>query len=362
MTKVFMVDLTEAPALPQTFISLVFWPNYRFPIPEKRLFLREIMAPYAKPFFEIVASLSEADFVAVPFDYFFAEKYAPEYLAKAYWLAREAKKKVLLFDYTDYVDRNPKIPPHAVLFRVSAYRHHKKPNEIVMPYFVEDFGSRYDIAPKIKGSPLIVGYCGQTQFGTTIKKWKAMVKRILRSIVLHLTRDVNPPVHTRGIFLRRHAIRFLREGGTITKIIERKFYSLHQSGVSFDPNEVRQEYVKNLEECDLALCARGDSNASQRFYEALSASRVPLFLDTDCVLPLEAVISYDDFIVRVSSSDVAHIAQYVEAWNSGHNASSFLEKEKSAREAYEKYLRLDRYFEIVFDREKSPYKDVLYGV
>ena len=353
------MDTREVPEwLP---VSLVFWPNYRFDISDKRLFLKEIMAPYTEPFVHVVSVLDQADFVAVPFDYFFVEQYAPDYLTKVYALAEGAGKKVLLFDYSDYVDRTPQLPVHAVLFRVSVYRHHRQKNEIVMPYFVEDLGSRYAIGPKKKENTLVVGYCGQTRFGSRFKKLKAIIKRAVQSLILYARRDVNPRAHERGIFWRARAIRFLSKSGIESRIIERSFYSMHRSGVSRDPKDLRREYVENLRECDLALCVRGDANASQRFYEALSASRVPLFLDTDCVLPLEEIIPYDDFILRIPSGDIAQISRHVRAWEGSHRPSTFEERENRVREIFEQYLRLDRYFSVVFDREKSPYTSILYG-
>jgi len=72
-------------------------------------------------------------------------------------------------------------------------------------------------------------------------------------------------------------------------------------------------------------------------------------------------ISYDDFIVRVPANDIAGISAHIRSWDSAHSTASFLERELRAREVYEKYLRIDRYFEIVFDREQSPYKSILYG-
>lgn len=341
-------------------ISLVFWPNYRFDIPAKRLFLRDIMEPYQEPFFTIVSEFAKADFIAVPFDFFFAEKYASAYLENAYALAKEAKKKVLLFDYTDFVDRNPILPPHAVLFRVSAYRHHKRQNEIVMPYFVEDFKTLYGIEPKEKSTPLVVGYCGYSRFGSIARICKAFLKRFVIQMMLRLRGDANPRAHLRGIFWRQYVFRALRNGAVQTCILERAFYSRFRQEKLFEPKKNREEYVENLRECDLALSVRGDANASQRFYEALSASRIPLLLDTDCVLPLEEIIVYDDFTLRVPSSETKRIGEVVRAWDTATSGDQFLEKEKRAREAFVNYLRLDRYFDIVFDREKSPYKEVLF--
>ena len=356
MVKVY-IEKQGAPAL---LMSLVFWPNFRFEISPKRLFLREIMAQYQTPFFEIVSDVSSADFVAVPHEYFEALRHAPQYLERVYARAKAAHKKVLLFDYSDYADKAIRIPAHAVLFRVSVYRHHKEQNEIVMPYFVEDFGARYGIAPQEKGESCVVGYCGQSQFGSTVKMFRAQVKRFIHSFALHLSFDAEPTAHMRGIFWRKRALDTLARGGITTAFIERAFYSLHRFGVSRDPQDIRREYVENLRECDLALCARGDANASQRFYESLSAARIPLFLDTDCVLPLEEIIRYDEMLLRVSSREIETLPARVREWWTKQTPESFRAGEARARNIYEKYLRLDRYFENVFDREKSPYKKLLY--
>lgn len=340
--------------------SLVFWPNFRFEISPKRLFLREIMVQYQEPFFHIVERPEEAEFFAVPFEYFFVQKEHPEYLTRVFASAHAAQKKVLLFDYTDYVDWMPVLPPHAILFRVSAYRHHKRQNEIVMPYFVEDMGARYGITPKEKAEKPIVGYCGQSKFGSRMKALRAHLKWLAQAAARVLSGDPDCAAHRRGIFWRQAALRTLRDSGVEQRVIERPFYALHRFSNAFDPNTVRREYIENLRECTVALCVRGDANASQRLYEALSAGRIPLLIDTDCVLPLEEVISYDSVMLRVSSRDIQTLPARVRSWWEKETPESFLARERRAREIYERYLRLDRFFAFVFAREKSPYKNLLY--
>ncbi|HBV01164.1 MAG TPA: hypothetical protein DEF00_02075 [Candidatus Taylorbacteria bacterium] len=339
--------------------SLVFWPNFKFEISPKRLFLREIMEQYKKPFFEIVSDVSLADFVAAPYEYFEMLRYAPAYLKRVYALAQSANKKVLLFDYSDHVDKSIQIPDHAILFRVSCYRHHKKHNEIIMPYFVEDMRASYAIEPKGKSESCVVGYCGQSQFQNARRKARASLKWILFWVLLCARRDKEPLVHKLGTFLRSEALSILRKGGVATSFIERPFYSLHRSTMPLDPREVRHEYVENLRECDLALSVRGGANASQRFYETLSASRIPLFLDTDCVLPLEEIIQYDEVLLRVLSRELSTLSERASAWFTIQSPESFLLREKRARKLYDEYLRLDKYFAIVFDSRISPYRNLL---
>ncbi len=350
MVKIY-IEKENAPDVP---MSPVFWPNFRFPISPKRLFLAEIMAQYHEPFFQIVEQPADADFFAVPYEYFFVLDQGSVYLSSVYEKARQAGKKVLLFDYTDYCDRAVSPPSHAILFRVSVYRHHKKENEVVMPYFVEDMGARHNITPKEKGERCVVGYCGQSRFASIARALRARLKWLVYFFWLHLVGDPNPLVHMRGIFWRARALQILRNAGIPLLVKERAFYSLHRASLTEDPAVVRKEYIENLREADLALCVRGDANASQRFYEALSAARLPLFLDTDCVLPLEEVIDYDRVMLRVHSHEIATLPARVRAWQGG--------KGLAARNLYTEYLRLDRFFATVFDREKSPYKRILFSL
>lgn len=358
MTKVY-IEKQNAPELTP---SLVFWPNFKFEISPKLLFRREIMEQYQTPFFEIVSDISLADFVAVPYDYFLVLQYAPDYLKRSYKLAEESGKKILLFDYTDYADKTAEIPESAILFRVSTYRHHKKKNEIIMPYFVEDMGAKYKITPKERNSVFSVGFCGQSRFASSARALRARVKLLFSQFLFWLRGDAESKAHERGIFWRGRALKILRKGGILVNAVERSFYSLHRASSVFNEIDIRREYAENLRESDLALCARGDSNASQRFYEALSASRVPVFIDTDCVLPLEEIIPYENVLLRVPAEEIKRLPEIIRNWSEKQTAESFLQTEKLAREIFDKYLRLDRYFEIVFDREKSPYREVLYRI
>ncbi|MDO8619898.1 MAG: exostosin family protein [bacterium] len=355
MTNVYI----EQQGLPELTPSLVFWPNYRFPIKESRLFLRDIMAQYSEPFFNLVDRKEEADFFAVPFEYFDVVDGFGSYLARVYASAKEAGKKVLLFDYTDYVDRVPTLPKHAVLFRVSAYRHHKKENEFVMPYFVQDFGS---LPFSTKSPEPVIGFCGLSGYGRFPQSIKAEVKWYMTAVTLFLQGDRLRAVHRKGIYWRKQSLSVLRQtAGIKPAFVERHAYSLHRDSVEGTPERIRAEYTENLRASHLALVVRGDANASQRFYEALSAGRIPLFLDTNCVLPLEELVPYDSGMLRVPWTGLRTLGEVASKRYTMLTDTAFMEMERSARRIFQGYLKLDRYFAIVFDKVHSPYRNVLYG-
>ena len=71
--------------------------------------------------------------------------------------------------------------------------------------------------------------------------------------------------------------------------------------------EQRNEFIQNIEENDYILCARGGGNFSFRFYETLCSGRIPLFINTDCVLPFENKIDWKKYVVWVEEEDIGHI-------------------------------------------------------
>src|SRR4030095_15269602 len=67
------------------------------------------------------------------------------------------------------------------------------------------------------------------------------------------------------------------------------------------------EFLDNILGSDYVLCSRGFGNFSYRFYESLACGRIPVLIDTDCVLPFDFVIDWDAYCVRVPEKEVSQI-------------------------------------------------------
>ena len=113
----------------------------------------------------------------------------------------------------------------------------------------------------------------------------------------------------------------------------------------------RTEYVDNIKNSDFTLSPKGDGNFSVRFFESLSLGRIPLLIDTDCALPLEDEVDYDEFILRVSYKDLPKLAQIVANYYSTLTPEAFLSEQKRCREVFEKYLKIDVFFKKVLTQE-----------
>ena len=72
------------------------------------------------------------------------------------------------------------------------------------------------------------------------------------------------------------------------------------------------EYWNNMLDSPFILCIRGNGNFSVRFYETLALGRIPILIDTDCVLPLSNEIDWNKHCIIVSNGNSDRIAESVQ--------------------------------------------------
>lgn len=162
-----------------------------------------------------------------------------------------------------------------IILRTSARKSLLKPNEYVYPYFHSCQGEFKK--PLTKTTKPIIGFCGMYNIHRA---------RILEMVHHDDNLDAN-------------------------FIIRRQFWG----GKPHDPDLV-QDYEKNIKESHFTICNRGAGNFTMRFYQTLSASRIPILVDTDIAFPLEDQINYKEFcIIGKNEEDV--INQVNQVWQNG---------------------------------------------
>ncbi|HMS90581.1 MAG TPA: exostosin family protein, partial [Acidimicrobiales bacterium] len=175
---------------------------------------------------------------------------------------------------------------------------------LAVPYVFTD-RARWPEA-RADGSRPTVAFCGQGASRmhvapvSAVRRWFGLVAD--RSV----RRVVAPPAggHVR---LRSAALAALSlHPGIDDRFVVRDQY---RAGVSSDADRARTqaEFDDNLRSATYALCVRGTGNFSARFYESLSFGRVPLFVDTNCVLPFEDEIDWRSRTVWLDHTEVDSI-------------------------------------------------------
>lgn len=302
-------------------------------------------------FIKVVHTPEEADFFMVPHNYAFAQK-EKGYIEHFMRLAKKHNKKILLFHYSD--ESEYKKIPAANVFCVAQYRYKKQDNETIMvpQVYGPDVLSDENFSVRQKSEKPVVSFCGWSEFQSLrqrIKYYQSLFLADLRKVFL---RDPHAGAHKQGIYFRRKAMRALRNSESVgTSFIERDFYvaNKHAKRV-MTQDEMRAEYLQNIKESDFVLAPRGDGNFSVRFYEALALGRIPVLIDTECTLPLEEEINYRDFVVIVPHQEAHRVEEYILDFYNKHSPEEFVVAQKKAREAFQKYLRLDSFLRHVLPR------------
>ncbi|MEK7100540.1 MAG: exostosin family protein, partial [Patescibacteria group bacterium] len=286
--------------------------------------------------------IEDADYVLVPYHYDRLKAANPERLAMIIREAQEAHKPLLIDGAGDL---EPHIDiPNSVVMRVSRYQYSVSPNEVTLPFPTEDLLMRYregKLVLRKKTQVPSVGFTGwAAQSG--VAKLKTWIKEL--PVTTRALLDDKLGAEQKGILFRAQALAALKNSSrVIANVTARSTYSGHTKTMSGEAHDIRKEFVDALDGSDYALCVRGDANASVRFYEALSLGRIPLFLDTACVLPCENKIDYRSFCVFVDWKDTDRIADKLADFHASISEEQFETMQRAARTAYEKHLRIDAF-------------------
>lgn len=86
-----------------------------------------------------------------------------------------------------------------------------------------------------------------------------------------------------------------------------------------------------------------------RFFEILSAGRIPLFINTGCVLPLESEIDWRRQTVWVEDRDLANIGQRLAEFHAATSPEAFLDLQQANRRIWLERLQPEPYFRHVLE-------------
>jgi hypothetical protein len=326
-------------------IFVFFGPNLN---PNNQNLFQKVSVMGENRYYTEVMNPQNSDFIVIPYNFYSLKNY-PDYIVKCQDIAKRYGKKLLIFAYGDS-DRNISID-NSVIVRSSQYRYKLALNEIIMPAIVEDISGQISYRSKSGPKPLI-GFVGRSGFSNIQQRIKYSIRLLYMLFLSTFIRTKK--LHIQGLFYRRKCISTLKKShNLILSIIERKSYSGHKKTIEVAPEIARKEFIDNIVNSDFSLSIKGDGNYSLRFYEILSAGRVPLFIDTDCPLPLEDIINYDEFILRIDYKNINNVDKIVSEFYRNLSEETYFKMQKSARYAFENYLSTDSFFRILCDRLKT---------
>lgn len=283
-------------------------------------------AARSRELFELVR-LADADLAVLPVAW---EHVETDRVARAAALrfaeaAASASTPLLVFYVSD--STAPVDLPAATVLRTSLERATARPGERPLPAFSDDLATRADpreLARPPEPRPL-VGFCGYAPRRRRFRRPEGGAVR--RDVCAALVRD--DAVDTKFVFRDAFWAGVVGDGGVDWAAM----------GV------VRSEYIENIVATDYQVCARGGGNYSYRLYETLSASRVPLYVDTGAVLPFEAELDWRALMPIVQADDLAAAPVALRRFHESLDVTGRREARAACRRAWDRYLSPLGFFE-----------------
>ncbi|MFC1497534.1 exostosin family protein [Verrucomicrobiota bacterium] len=239
-------------------------------------------------------------------------------------LAKQYNKPVIIFCISDLDEGIP--IDNAIVFRTALQASKRKPNEFGMPAWQKDLMKTYCGGRlPFRDKPLVptVGYTGYVDYKDFFSYVMNLLRRLMRGGQNH-----------KGAYLRGRATRLLARSSLVKTVFTIRDRCL-TGAASFEEREV---FIRNIVDADYSLVARGGGNFSYRLYEVLCLGRIPLFVDSDCVLPFDHLINWKKYCLWVDEMDIGSIAKLVSEFHSSLSACEFLDLQRNARKLYEEYL------------------------
>ena len=97
-------------------------------------------------------------------------------------------------------------------------------------------------------------------------------------------------------------------------------------------------FMRNMVDSDYILCTRGFGNYSFRLYEALSCGRIPVFVDTDCLLPFPENPLWQSATQWIEEADVRSIGERILRRHLATPPRTFVEWQLTARRLWDECL------------------------
>jgi hypothetical protein len=178
-----------------------------------------------------------------------------------------------------------------------------------------------------------------------IKSTGFMVRSLIRNAAssLHLSGDELQDIYP-AVLLRRQILEALARSPQVeTDFIQRTKYQAdaHTAEMKL---KVRQEYLENILHTDYTVCVRGGGNFSVRLYETLAMGRIPILVDTDCLLPFAGDPRWRECCVFIEQHEIPQIAEKVAKFHDRLTANDFVRLQHEARRFWEERLSFNGFF------------------
>lgn len=335
------------------------------PIAQKRSYLAEIARPFwsKKPqaereeiygtyleWFSIAESMDDADIAALPMTWnYYRDTRQQDVGLRFAQQAKASHKPLVVFSSGDF---KPNVPiENAIVFSGSFYRSRARNTCYAHPAIFEDYIQVHfngELPLRRKQAQPVIGFCGQADAtpSAMLGWWVRNLQLNVRDKLGSLPFDA-PPIQPH-LYLRKKTLELLRKSDAVKTdfIIHKQYWAgLGSTTERQNPNnDAKKTFVNNIVNTDYTVCVRGLGNYSKRLYETLCCGRIPIFVNTDCILPFEFAVDWRQYCVWVEQHELDHIAEKVLDFHQGLSDNDFIELQRACRQFWQEWLTLQGFY------------------
>ncbi|MDR6966998.1 hypothetical protein J2X31_000998 [Flavobacterium arsenatis] len=210
---------------------------------------------------------------------------------------------------------------HIVFFRMGGFKSQLPSSNKSLPVSLSDHFERIykktAIDVRERQNRAVVGFCGHATLSSSksVKENIKFVKENLKRFFQNPFRKDYEPLFASALERAKLLKSFEASHLVETNFIYRNNY---RAGATSEEERAKTtlEYYDNIKTSDYVLCVRGAGNFSVRLYETLMMGRIPIFVNTDCLLPFGDKIQWKNHVVWVEWKNRKNIANLVAEFHS----------------------------------------------
>ncbi len=300
--------------------------------------------------FKLVNEVENADYFLLPGVWnYYVDNRKIGIVGELVKLAQNHHKKTIIFSGGDYTANIPF--KDCIVIQTSGFKSRDGMNGdklLAFPTFIDDYLKVHfqgEVVLRNYEKKPVIGFCGQST-----GSWLDYARRKANIVASNFRYKVGalkwePPGLEPTRFRHNILETIARSPDFQTNFIMRKKYRAGYRPREKDPfHSTRVEFVNNINESDYTVCMRGGGNFSARFYETLALGRIPIFINTDCILPFDELINYKDYMVWVEESELPFINQKILTFHRSLDQKKFVELQLACRNLWETYLTKDGFY------------------
>ncbi|HSC54390.1 MAG TPA: exostosin family protein [Phnomibacter sp.] len=225
---------------------------------------------------------------------------------------------------------------NALVFRTSYNATNAGSKTFGLPAFVEGFPQNDNWVVRPKKSKPSVSFRGQS--APLMLPFKSELRIRAGKILTHFgLPGTIRQYYNNGYMLRRSAIRSLLK---LEKLIDLDI-ALNQTNNALG---YKEQYLKSFTENDYFIAVSGHGNYSFRLFEIMREGRIPVFVNTDCLLPCQDCIDWKKLLLWIEPEDVNRVAQIVLDTHNSLHPDDYCSWQYQIRDHYQKYLTTEGFY------------------